>query len=105
MAKKLSLVVTQEGLHLPARLFSRPGEVEVIAQGDWIVVRPVASAPQPEDPRNRALAALRAAGLTVRPGWSPPPPVSEEQRAEVARRLGRGAPLSRQIIDDRADRA
>lgn len=108
MVKTLSMTVTDEGLRLPAQLFSRLGEVEVIAQGDWVVIKPKQPADSIEDMHARAVASLRAAGLAgliVKPAWAPPPEVTPEVRAQAARRAGEGPPISRQIIQDRADRA
>ena len=52
-----------------------------------------------------AIAALREAGLVVTPDWPPPPVVPAAERADLARKLSVGRPLSEAIIDERDDRA
>ncbi len=58
-----------------------------------------------DDLRQRVRAALSEAGLLVTPGWPLPPAVPAAKRAELARKLSLGRPLSEIVIEDRADRA
>jgi len=104
MPSTLSLTVTEDGLRLPRQLFAQPGEVEVIERDDYILIKPK-SATAAEDTRQaRALAAMRASGLIIVPAWPAPPSVSALDRAELARKLGGGRPLSEDIIEERDDR-
>ncbi|MGA9351809.1 MAG: hypothetical protein WBW48_23820 [Anaerolineae bacterium] len=48
---------------------------------------------------------MKAAGLIEDLLWAPPPVVSVEERARLAKRLSRGKPLSEIIIEDREGRA
>jgi hypothetical protein len=41
---------------------------------------------------------LEAAGMLYEPDWEEPAPVSPEERARLARRLGQAGPLSEMII-------
>ncbi len=102
MTSTLSLTVTEDGLRLPRRLFRQTGEVEVIEQADYILIKPKAG-DWPEV-RERAVAALREAGLVVTLDWPQPPVVTPAERAELAQKLGVGQPLSEHIIADRDDR-
>ena len=102
MATTLSLIVTEDGLHLPRQLFRHTGEVEVIERDDYIVVKPKHHAVN--DLRARALAVLLAAGALVQLDWAPQPAPSPDERAELARKFSVGRPLSEWIIEERTDR-
>jgi len=103
MATTLSLIVTEDGLHLPRQLFEHLGEVEVIERDEYILIKPKSDAG--DDVRTRAIAALREAGLIVMPDWPPQPAVSPAERTELTRKLSVGKSLSEIIIEERADRA
>jgi hypothetical protein len=66
------------------------------------VIRPKS---QPADERAQVEQVLRAAGLLYELDWEKPSPVSEEERARLARKLASGSALSEMIIADREDRA
>jgi hypothetical protein len=55
--------------------------------------------------RSRVHEVLKEAGMLYEPDWEEPAPVSPEERARLARRLGQAGPLSEVIIADREDRA
>lgn len=56
------------------------------------------------DTRAQVRQVLRTAGLLYEPDWETPPPVSPEERARLAQKLGQGRPLSEIIIEEREDR-
>jgi len=48
---------------------------------------------------------LEESGLLVKPHWEPvTPPVSPEERAELAKKLSVGRPLSEVVIEEREER-
>jgi hypothetical protein len=67
-----------------------------------IVIRP---RPAPADTRAQVRQVLRAAGMLYELHWETPAPVSAEERADLAKRLAQGRPLSEIVIQDRQDRA
>ena len=105
MANTLLLRVTEDGLRLPRQLFQQLGEVEVIQRDEYILIKPKSPLAPGDDISTRVRAALREAGLLVAPGWPPPPVVPAARRAELARKLSLGRPLSEIVMEDRADRA
>jgi hypothetical protein len=90
---------TPEGLWLSRDLHKRLGEIEVVEWPDAIVVR---SRQTPaHELRDRAIEVLRQAGLLAELPWERVHPVSEEERVELASKLGRGRPLSELVIEER----
>ena len=55
--------------------------------------------------RERIIDELKAAGLVEDLPWTPPPAVSESERARLATMLGKGKPLSKIIIEERENHA
>jgi hypothetical protein len=97
--------VTSEGVLVPRPLIQAWGdiqEVEIEQRPDAIVITPKA---RPSESRERMLQEMKAAGLIVELRGTPPPRVSVEERARLAKVLSRGKPLSEIIIEDREDRA
>lgn len=105
MTTTLSLTVTEDGLRLPRQLFPRLGEVEVIERRDYILIKPKPQTTSGNDLRSRALVLLSEAELVFVPTWSQPPSTSPAERAELARKLNVGRPLSAIIIEERTERA
>jgi virulence-associated protein VagC len=103
MGKLIPLEITERGILIPCEALDEldEDELEAVREGDRIVIRPrLGSA----DERERVGQVLRAAGLLYEPGWEQPSPVSEKERARLARKLAAGGPLSETILADRQDR-
>lgn len=90
---------TPAGLLVPRKLYERLGEIEVVEQPDSILIR--SKTDPPSALRDRAIEALRQAGLLVDLGWEEPLPVSEERRSEIAQRVGQQGSLSEIVIQER----
>ena len=90
---------TPAGLLVPRKLYERLGEIEIVEQPDAILIRCKAS--PPSSLRERAVEALRQAGLLVELDWEEPPPVSAAERTELARRAGQQGSLSEVVIQER----
>jgi len=92
--------ITDEGLLLPREAYEDLGEVEVLRQADRIIIQPKRDG----DSRvqHQVIQTLREAGLLADPLWSSSPkPVSLEERAELARKLGSERRLSEIVIEER----
>jgi virulence-associated protein VagC len=103
MEKPIPLEITERGILIPCEALDEldEDELEAVREGDRIVIRPRTGS---ADERERVGQVLRAAGLLYEPGWEHPSPVSEEERARLAQKLGAGGPLSDMILADRQDR-
>jgi hypothetical protein len=77
-------------------------QLEAVWEKQMIVIRPKRT---PANTRDQVRQLLRAAGLLYEPDWETPLPVSQEERARLAKKLAQGGPLSEIIIADREDRA
>ena len=99
-----SVQVTERGILIPREALGEldKSELEAIREEGQIVIRPKLC---PVDERVRVQQVLRAAGLLYEPDWEHPSPVSQEERARLARKLASGPPLSEAIIAGREDRA
>jgi hypothetical protein len=101
-----TIKVTLKGVLVPRPLLQSWGdiqEVEVEQRPDAIIIKPKE---KPEIVRHgQVIAKMKAAGLIDELPWQPSRGVSAQERAELARALGRGKPLSEIIIEDREDRA
>jgi hypothetical protein len=95
--------MTPQGLLIPRAALGDwgLGALEVIQEQHAIIIRPK---PAPMDTRDQVQQILEAAGLLYQPAWEMPPPVSPEERANLARKLAQGRPLSEVIIAEREDR-
>lgn len=103
MERTIPVQVTERGILIPHEALGEldKGELEAIREEGQIVIRPKS---QPVDERARVDQILRDAGLLYKPDWEQPSPVSEEERARLARKLASSSPLSEVIIADRQDR-
>ncbi len=103
MATPLAVQTTAQGILIPRAAFQDWGEIEVLQEKDRIVIQPKPPAPVQE--REAITQALREAGLLDEPKVAPDLPlISDEKRAELAKKLSVGRPLSEIIIEDREDR-
>jgi len=89
--------MTPQGLLIPRAAIQEWGKVEVLREKRRIIVQPQASTPAQE--RELVIRALRKDGLLVEMAGEPlSPPVTPEERAELAKKLSVGRPLSEIII-------
>lgn len=92
--------ITDEGLLLPREAYEDLGEVEVLRQANRIIIQPKRDG----DSRvqHQVIQTLREASLLADPLWSSSiKPVSLEERAELARKLGSERHLSEIVIEER----
>lgn len=104
MATTITVQITPQGVLIPHAAVQEWIEqgLEVIKDEQRIIIQP-RSAPRTE--RERVLRILEESGLLVKPRWEPViPPVSPEERAELAKKLSVGRPLSEIIIEEREER-
>jgi len=100
MSTVSAVKITEQGIFLPRAIYQDWGDVEIIEEKQRIIIRPKALTPQQE--RDLAIQVLREDGLLVEPnGQALCPPASTEERAELARKLSVGRPLSEIIIEER----
>jgi hypothetical protein len=103
MATTISVQVTSRQILIPRAAIRHWDEVEVTQTEQHIVLSPKTLSPAGE--RELAIQALREDGLLYEPeGESDVPVVSDEERAELAKRLGVGRPLSEMVIEERSAR-
>lgn len=108
MSTSIAAQMTPQGLLIPrdAILEWMERGVEVIKEKDEerIVIQP---RPAPRTERERVLQILEASGLLVSPEPLPAShkPLSQEEKAELARKFSIGKPLSEIVIEEREDRA
>jgi hypothetical protein len=103
MATTIPVQITQQGLLIPRAVIQEWVEqgIQAVKDEQSIIIRPK---PAHTDARRRVRQVLRAADMLYEPHWETPSPVSVEERADLARRLAQGRPLSEIIIEDRQDR-
>ena len=100
MATTLTVQMTRQGLLLPRALFQNWGEVEVVQERRQIVIRP--KTPTLSQERQAVIQALRQDGLlTEIPAEPAVHLVSAGERAELAKKLSPGRPLSEIVIEER----
>lgn len=92
--------MTDEGLLLPREMVQDLGEVEIVRRPDYILIKPKVMSDR--ELHSQARKVLREAGLLVKIHKESLPEVSPEERAELARRLASGRPLSEIVIEERA---
>jgi hypothetical protein len=93
--------MTDEGLLLPREMVQDLGEVEVVRRPDYILIKPKVI--RERELHDQARKVLREAGLLVEMRKEPIPEISTEERAELARRLASGRPLSEIVIEEREE--
>ena len=104
MATVVDIQVTPRQILIPRAAIQNWGEIEVTQTEQHIVLRPKTLSPAQE--WELALQALREDGLLYEPEWEAGLPViSDEERAELSKKLGTGRPLSEIVIEEREDRA
>jgi len=104
MATTIAAQMLPQGLLIPRAMIQDWGEVEVVKGKHRIVIQPKTLTPGQE--RELAIQALREDGLLYEPDWEPDLSViSDKERAELAKRLSVGRPLSEIIIEEREDRS
>ena len=102
MATKINAQITPRGLLIPRAALQGWDEVEVVREGDQIVIRPVPPTREREAIRDLVIQALREDGLLVEmKGGSLWPPATPEERAELAKKLDIDPPLSEIAIEER----
>jgi hypothetical protein len=103
MTRTITAQMTPQGLLIPRAALGDwgLGALEVIQEQHAIIIRPK---PAAIDTRDQVQQILEAAGLLYQPAWEMPPPISLEERANLARKLAQGRPLSEVIIAEREDR-
>jgi antitoxin component of MazEF toxin-antitoxin module len=98
--------VTSQGVLVPRLLIQAWGdiqEVEIEQRPDALVIKPKRRSSAQS--REKMIEEMKAAGLIEELHGAPPPKVSAEERARLAKILSQGKPLSEIIIEDREDRA
>jgi virulence-associated protein VagC len=96
----IAVQITEQGILLPRAAYQDWGDVEVIREEQRIIIRPKAATVRQE--RELAVQALREDGLLATLNWEATyPPTSLEERAELAKKLSAGRPLSEIIIEER----
>lgn len=103
MATTIPVQITQQGLLIPRAVIQEWVEqgIQVVRDEQSIIIRPK---PARTDVRKQVRQVLRATGMLYEPHWEMPSPVSAEERADLAKRLAQGRPLSEIVIEDRQDR-
>jgi len=100
MSTAIAVQITEQGILLPRAAYQDWGDIEVIKEERRIIIRPKALTPQQE--QDLAIQALREDGLLAELNWEATyPPVTPKERAELARKLSAGRPLSEIIIEER----
>jgi len=104
MATSLAIQMTRQGLLIPRAVLGEwyTKELEAAWEKQGIIIRPRTT---PDDTRSQVRQILRESGLLYEPDWETPPPVSQAERARLAKKLAQGRPLSEIVIADREDRA
>ncbi len=98
MTTTLAVQMTPQGLLIPRAAFQDWGKVEVLREKRRIIVQPQTSTQE----RDLVIQALRKDGLLVEMAGEPlSPPVTPEERAELAKKLSVGRPLSEIVIEER----
>jgi virulence-associated protein VagC len=100
MTTTIAVQMTPQGLLIPRAALGDWDEVEVWRENQRIIIQPQASSPAQE--RELVVQALRQDGLLVEIVGEPlSPPVTPEERVELAKKLSVGRPLSEIVIEER----
>ncbi|MFB0546077.1 MAG: hypothetical protein ACETWB_04135 [Anaerolineae bacterium] len=102
MSTPAPIKITEEGLLLPRQMYEDLGEIEVVRRPDYILIKSKSTCDR--DRRDRVRQILREAGLLVEVHGERPPEVSPKERAELAKKLSVGRPLSEIVIEEREER-
>jgi hypothetical protein len=99
---KVAVKVTPQGVLVPRPLIRAWGdveEVEIEQRPDALIITPKEH--QADQTRARIVGDMKAAGLIEDLPWAQPREVSPEERADLAKKLSYGKPLSQVILEDR----
>ena len=100
MTTTLAVQMTPQGILIPRAAFQDWGKVEVLQEKRRIIVQPQSSTQAQE--RELVIQALRKDGLLVEMAGEPlSPSITPEERAELAKNLSVGRPLSEIVIEER----
>ncbi len=103
MATPIAVEMTPKGLLIPRAALQGWGEIQIVRGKCRIVIQPKTLTPAQE--HELMVQALREDGLLYEPkGEADLPVISDEERAELAKELCVGRPLSEIIIEERDDR-
>lgn len=98
MTTTLAVQMTPQGILILRAAFQDWGKVEVLREKRRIIIQPQTSTQE----RELVLQALRKDGLLVEMAGEPlSPSVTLEERAELAKNLSVGRPLSEIVIEER----
>lgn len=92
--------MTEDGLLVPRAMLQDWKEIEIVQRPTYLIIKPR----QPDGQREQLIQEMKEAGLIVELQGPPPPVVTLQERAALARRLSKGRPLSEIITEERADR-
>jgi hypothetical protein len=103
MRATITIQKTPQGLLIPRSALGnwKDKDLEAVWKKQGIIIRPKSTA---SDSQTQVRQVLRKAKMLYEPNWETPPPVTQEERARLAKKLSRGGPLSDVIIVDREDR-
>jgi virulence-associated protein VagC len=99
---KVAVKVTPQGVLVPRPLIKAWGdveEVEIEQRPDVLIITPKYR--QADQTQARIVSDMRAAGLIENLPWAQPREVSAQERADLAKKLSQGKPLSEVILEDR----
>jgi len=100
MTTLLTVKMTAKGLLIPRATLQQWGEIEVVQEENRIVIQPKTLTTAQE--RELAAQVLREDGLLLDLGGAPlSPPATPAERAQLAKKLGAGRPLSELVIEER----
>jgi hypothetical protein len=102
MTTTIEVQMTPQGLLIPRAALGdwRMEELEAVREEQGIVIRPKLTE---TETRSQVRQILDIAGLLYQPNWETPQPVSSEERAQLAKKLAQGQPLSEIIIAEHED--
>jgi len=106
MGRVVDVKITPDGVLIPHPLLEEWGdieEVEIELRADALVIKPKVD--RTDQLHNRIVDEMKAAGLIEDLPWEPSMAISAETRAQLAKKLSRGRPLSELILEDREERA
>ncbi len=99
---KVAIKVTPQGVLVPRPLIKAWGdveEVEIEQRPDALIITPKDH--EADQVQARIVNEMKAAGLVEDLPWAQPREISSEERADLAKKLSQGKPLSQVILEDR----